>query len=156
KDRGCVSNIRDALKTGALKPGMTILDASSGNMACAVAYFGRILGYRVKVVCSSKLTLDKANFIKYFGAELEQHGNFTIEGNHLCRDKIVPAAPGTFCFLDQLHNWANPQAGYETMGPELLRDFPKLTAVVGSLGSGGTMLGTASYLKDQKAGTLVV
>lgn len=156
KDRACIYNIRDAIKRGALKEGMTILDASSGNMACALAYFGRTLGYRVKVVCSSKLTLDKANFIRLFGAELVSHGQFTIEGNELCRNTIAPSAPDQYCFLDQLHNWANPRASYETMGPELLRDFPDLVAVVGSLGSGGTMYGTASCLRDRKSKAIAI
>ncbi len=125
-------------------------------MACGVAYFGRILGYKVKVVCSSKLTADKANFIRLFGAELIRHGHLTLEGNRLCREQILPSAPEHYCFLDQLHNWANPQAAYETMGPEILRDFPDVAAVVGSLGSGGTMYGTAKYLKDRDTRAIVI
>lgn len=156
KDRGCVSNIRDAIARGVLKPGKTILDASSGNMACALAYFGRAMGYPVTVVCSSKLTSDKAAFIKLFGAELIRHGDLTIEGNRLCRDEIAPSDPDRYCFLDQLHNWANPQASYDTMGPELLRDFPDLAAVAGSLGSGGTMYGTARFLRDKASRAIVI
>jgi cysteine synthase len=156
KDRACVYLLNDALRQDKLRPGMTILDASSGNMACALAYFGRILGYKVKVVCGSKLTADKANFIEFFGAELVRRGHITLEGNRLCRDVIFPSAPYHYCFTDQLHNWANPQAAFETMGPEILKDFPSVAAVVGSLGSGGTMYGTASYLNDRGSNALVI
>jgi cysteine synthase len=156
KDRACIFLLRDALRRAALRPGMTILDASSGNMACSLAYFGRILDHQVKVVCGSKLTADKANFIRFFGAELVRHGHITLEGNQLCRQQILPSAPEQYCFIDQLHNWANPTAAYETMGPEILKDLPDVAAVVGSLGSGGTMYGTAKYLKDQGAGVAVI
>jgi [CysO sulfur-carrier protein]-thiocarboxylate-dependent cysteine synthase len=156
KDRACIFLLRDALGRAALQPGMTVLDASSGNMACSIAYFGRILGYKVKVVCGSKLTQDKANFIRLFGAELIRHGHVTVEGNKYCREQILSSAPGRYCFLDQLHNWVNPQAAYETMGPEILKDFPEVAAIVGSLGSGGTMYGTARYLRDRNARALVI
>jgi cysteine synthase len=156
KDRACTFLLRDALRSGLLRLGMTILDASSGNMACSIAYFGRILGYKVKVVCGSKLTEDKANFIRFFGAELIRHGHITLEGNQLCRQQILPAAPGRYCFLDQLHNWANPKAAYETMGPEILTNFPDIAAVAGSLGSGGTMYGTARYFKDRNSPAIMI
>jgi len=156
KDRACTFLLRDALRRGTLRPGMTVLDASSGNMASSLAYFGRILGYKVKVVCGSKLTADKANFIRLLGAELIRHGQITLEGNRLCREQILPSAQDSYCFLDQLHNWANPQAAYETMGPEILKDFPDVAAVVGSLGSGGTMYGTAKYLKDRGTRALAI
>src|SRR5262249_28802107 len=61
-----------------------------------------------------------------------------------------------FCFLDQLHNWANPQAYYESIGPEILADFPDLAMVIGSLGTGGSMCGTGRYIKEHKPNTKVV
>lgn len=148
KDRACVYLIRDALESGRLTPGRCLLDASSGNMACAIAYFGRVLGYPTRVVSNSKLTDDKANFIRFFGADLELVGDFTIEGNRYCRE-LAEAEPERYCFLDQLHNWANPQAHYETTGPELLEDFPELSLLVASLGSGGSLSGSARFLKEK-------
>lgn len=156
KDRACMSNIRDAERTGRLKPGMTLLDASSGNMACALAFYGRILGYGVKVVCGSKLTEDKANFIRYFGADLESVGMFTIDANRYCQTLMQAGNSEQYCFLDQLHNWANPKGNYETLGPEILESFPELAAVVGSLGSGGSMYGVGSFLKERHPAALVV
>lgn len=156
KDRGCVSIIRGAEARGDLRPGMTLLDASSGNMACSMAYFGRVLGYPVTVVCNSKLTEEKAAYIKYFGGELSLVGDFTIQGNIHCRDVLYPEDPDRYCFLDQLHNWDNPKAHFETTGPEIVRGHPGVGAVVGSLGSGGTMNGVGRYMKQTVPDTRVV
>ena len=148
KDRGCIAMIRDAIKHGTLKPGMTLLDASSGNMACAHAFFGSVMGYKVELACGSKLTEDKKKFIEYFGAKLHLVGNITYEGYLYCRDQLLPKSPDKYCFFDQLHNWANPQGYYESLGPEIQLDFEELTAVVGSLGSGGHMCGLAEFFID--------
>jgi cysteine synthase len=156
KDRACLSNIRGAEERGQLRPGMTLLDASSGNMACALAYFGAVFGYDVQVVCNSKLTKDKAAFIRYFGGQLQLVGDFTIQGNRHCRDVLVPSAPDRYCFLDQLHNWDNPRAHLETTGPEIVRDCPDVAAVVGSLGSGGAMNGVGRYIKAAVPGARVI
>jgi cysteine synthase len=148
KDRACLYNIRGAQERGELQSGMTLLEASSGNMACALAYFGAIFGYPVEVVCNSKLTADKAAFIRYFGARLMLVGDFTIQGNRHCRDVLKPGDPDRYCFLDQLHNWDNPRSHYESTGPEIVRDCPEVAAVVGSLGSGGAMNGIGRYVKQ--------
>ncbi|MBW8874475.1 MAG: pyridoxal-phosphate dependent enzyme [Acidobacteria bacterium] len=155
KDRAGVRLIQDSLKSGRLRPGMTLLDASSGNMGCAIAYFGRLAGYPAKIYSSSKLTDDKRGFMLYFGAAVEQVGDFTIEGNQVCR-QIAAGEPDRYCFLDQLHSWANPRAHYETTGPEILAEFPDVAMLVGSLGSGGSLFGTAQFLKEKRPGTIVV
>lgn len=156
KDRACLGMIRGALERGELRPGMTLLDASSGNMACAIAFYGRLFGHDATVVANSKLTKDKENFIEYYGAKLHRVGDYTIEGNRFCRELVEQSEPGRYCFLDQLHNWDNPRAHFETTGPEILLDFPELAMVVCSLGSGGTLLGTAQFLKQQRPGVEVV
>src|SRR5579863_2485984 len=154
KDRSGLRLIRDAVAAGNLRPGMTILDASSGNMGCSLAFFGRLLGYATTVVSSSKLTADKHGFMRYFGAAVEKLGDFTIEGNRRCAE-LAAGAPERYCFLDQLHTWGNPQAHYETTGPEILHAFPEIALLVGSLGSGGSLYGTARFLKEQRPEVLV-
>ena len=149
KDRAALNIIKKQISLGNLTKEKTILDASSGSYACSLSYFGKILSYKVKVVSGSKLTDDKLNFIKYFGADLTLHGDFTIEGNHYCR-QIADENPEQYCFLDQLHNWDNPAAHYETTGPEIHRAFPELGAIVFSLGSGGTLNGVGKYLKENR------
>jgi cysteine synthase len=156
KDRACLYMIRSKIEEGVLRPGMTLLDASSGNMGCSIAFYGRMMGYQTVVVANSKLTPDKRRFIEYYGAELLLVGDFTIDGNRYCADRAARDESGRFCFLDQLHNWANPEAHYETTGPEILADFPELAMVVGSLGSGGAMAGTARFLKENRPNTKVV
>lgn len=156
KDRACLNIIRTLQREGKLRPPATLLDASSGNMACAIAFFGKLLGFPTTVVVSSKITADKRNFLQYFGAEVIQVGDFTIEGNQYCREVLLARDPDKYIFLDQLHNWANPRAYYESIGPEILADFPRLAMVVGSLGSGGTMRGTGQFVKEKSAGAKVV
>jgi cysteine synthase len=156
KDRGGLRMIQEALAAGTLRPGMTLLDASSGNMACALAYFGRVMGYPTEVVVSSKLTEDKRNFLRFYRATIHQVGDFTIDGNRWCRELVEREGPECYHFFDQLHNWANPRAHYEGTGPEILADFPDVGMVVGSLGSGGTLYGTGKYLKEKRPDVKVV
>lgn len=148
KDRACVG-ILEAMRGGELTPSKTLLDASSGNFACAVAYYGRILGHPAHLISNSKLTADKRAFIEYFGASLELIGDFTIDGNRHCR-QLAEDHPERYCFLDQLHNPANPEAHYRTTGPEILEEFPEVGMVVASLGSGGSLCGTARFLKQHR------
>ena len=155
KDRAGVRLIQDSLKSDRLRPGMTLLDASSGNMGCAIAYFGRLAGYPAKIYSSSKLTDDKRGFMLYYGAEVKLVGDFTIEGNRVCRE-LAASEPDRYCFLDQHHSWSNPRAHYETTGPEILAELPDLAMLVGSLGSGGSLFGTAQFLKEKRPEVTVV
>lgn len=150
KDRACLYNITGAIQNGTLTREKTILDASSGNMACALAFYGHVLGYKVKVICNTKLTEDKKRFIEYFNAELEVFGDITIEGNRKCKE-IASTEDGQekYCFLDQLHNPDNPKASYETLGPEIFEAMPDVQAVVGSMGSGGSMNGVSKFFRKQ-------
>jgi cysteine synthase len=147
KDRACVFMLKAALNDGMLSPGKTILDASSGNFACALALFAKFMGYPCEVAVSSKLTSEKREFLEYMGVRIHNVGDFTIEGNKFCR-KLNEDNPEKYFFADQLHNWKNPLAHYETTGPEIVSDFPNVAMVVGSLGSGGTMAGIGEYLKQ--------
>jgi cysteine synthase len=154
KDRAGLRMILNAIELGSLKPHQTLLDASSGNMACAIAFYGKILSYQTKVIVNSKVTASKKDFIRYFGAAVEQVGDFTIDGNRYCRE--LAENDDRYYFLDQLHNWANPEAHYQTTGPEILAEFPDITMLVGSLGSGGSLLGTARALKEKVPNVKVV
>lgn len=156
KDRACFYNIMGAIKDGSLTKEKTILDASSGNMACALAFYGHVFGYKVKVICNSKLTEDKKRFIEYFNGELEVFGDITFEGNRRCRE-IANTEEGRekYCFLDQLHNPNNPKASYETLSPEIFEAIPDVHAVVGSMGSGGSMFGVSKFFREHKPTTKI-
>jgi len=155
KDRTSIGLIQQAVAKKDLRAGMTILDASSGNFACALAYHAKILGYQARVICGSKLTAEKRDFIIHYGAHLQMMGDFTIQGNEYCR-WLIKDQPGQFCFLDQLHNWGNPKAHFETTAPEILGDFPGLAMVAGSLGTGGSLLGIGQYMKQHSPSTKIV
>jgi len=157
KDRACIYNIKDAIKNGKAPKNKILLDASSGNMACAIAFFGKVMGYKVKVICNTKLTEDKKQFIKYFGAELDVFGDITIEGNHLCKQWAeTPEGQQKYCFLDQLHNPCNPMASFETLAPEIHNDLPDVSAIAGSMGSGGSMCGVARYFKKKNPSVKII
>lgn len=157
KDRACIYNIRDAIKKGKASRDKILLDASSGNMACAIAFFGKELGFKVKVVCSSKLTEDKKQFIKYFGADLEVSGDYTKDGYEICKQWAEsPEGRKKYCFLDQLHNPSNPQASFETLAPEIHRDLPDITAIAGSMGSGGSMCGVSRYFRKHNPSMKII
>lgn len=155
KDRACVAMLRRMVRDPKWHRSKVILDASSGSMGCSIAYFGRALGSPVRIVSSSKLTAEKRFFIEYLGADLETVGTFTIEGNELCRAEAA-ADPDKYYFLDQLHNWANPDVHFAVTGPEILAQAPGVTAVVGSIGTGGTLLGIGRFLKTVNKDIVIV
>ncbi|MGH7615856.1 MAG: PLP-dependent cysteine synthase family protein [Gemmatimonadaceae bacterium] len=156
KDRAAFRMINAAVTSARFESGVTLLDASSGNMACALAYFAARLNLPATVVVSSKLTAEKRWFLEYFGASIVVVGDRTIDGNDYCRVLAAADAEGRYLFLDQLHNWNNPAAHYATTGPEILAAHPDCRMVVGSLGSGGTLYGTAKYLKERVRDLIVV
>lgn len=155
KDRACVAMLRKMIDDPDWDESKVILDASSGSMGCSIAYFGRALGSKVRIVSSSKLTAEKRFFIEYFGANLETVGTFTIEGNDYCRAE-AQASPDKYYFLDQLHSWVNPETHHDTTGPEILTQVPTVAAVIGSIGSGGTLLGVGRYIKGIREDVSVI
>jgi [CysO sulfur-carrier protein]-thiocarboxylate-dependent cysteine synthase len=156
KDRAAASMLRHKILTRELRPGQVLLDASSGNMAGALACCGRALGLDVHVVCNATITADKRRFIEYFGATLIENdfGPYTYDGYRKCRE-LVARDGDSYCFLDQLHNPLNPYAHEQGTGPEILRDLPSVRLIIGSLGSGGTMLGIGRAVRAAGHGALV-
>lgn len=147
KDRACVAMLKAMRQDPKWDESKTLLDSSSGNMGCSIAYFGRAMGVNVRIIGSRKLTAEKRRFMEYFGASVQKIGDFTIEGNHYCRD-LAESYPEKWYFLDQLHNSENPMAHARGTGPEIFSKVPGITCVIGSIGSGGTLLGVGSYLKQ--------
>lgn len=150
KDRACVAMLKAMMRDPAWNSSKTLLDASSGNMGCSTAYFGKAMGVNVRIVSSRKLTAEKRRYMEYFGASVETIGDFTIEGNQYCRE-LANAEPEKWYFLDQLHNLENPMAHVRGTGPEILSQTPGVRAVIGSIGSGGTLLGIGRHLKQINA-----
>jgi len=145
KDRAAAGMIRAKIVEGTLRPGHTLLDSSSGNMASALAMYGRALGLDVHVVCNRNITADKRRMVEYFGGTVipNDFGPHTYDGYRKC----VSLLSERYCFLDQLHNPQNPLAHQDLTGPEIMRDLPSAALIVGSLGSGGTVLGVARAVR---------
>lgn len=157
KDRSAVAMIKEKIACGELEPGRILLDASSGNMASALSSYGRALGLGVHVVCNSTITADKRRMIEHFGATLIENdfGPYTYHGYLKCLD-LVERHDNPYCFLDQLHNPMNPYAHEIGTGPEIIKDLPSVRLIVGSLGSGGTMVGIARAVRSAGHAAMVV
>ena len=150
KDRIARAMILDAEADGALTPGRTIIEPSSGNTGIALAMIARVRGYPLKIVLPENVSIERRQALEVFGAEIipspgEEGSNGAVQ---LAR-RLADENPD-WVFLYQYANEANPRAHYETTGPEILRDVPDVTHFVAGLGTSGTLMGAGTYLKEQK------
>ena len=149
KDRPALKMIEDGLERGALRPGKTIIDSTSGNTGIALAMVGAALGYPVELVMPGNVSVERKKVVVAFGAKAIYSD--PLEGSdgaiRLCR-KILAEAPERYFKPDQYNNAANPQAHYETTGPEIWRQTAgNITHFVAGIGTGGTIMGTARGLR---------
>ena len=151
KDRAALRMIREAVRTGQLRPGQTIIESTSGNTGIAIAMIGAALGYPVRLVLPSNVSEERKGIIRFFGADIVYSD--PMEGSdgaiRLCRE-IVGEEPGTYFKPDQYFNPMNSQAHYETTGPEIHRQTGgSVTHFVAGIGTGGTVMGTGRFLKER-------
>ena len=151
KDRPALSMIREAVRTGQLRPGQTIIESTSGNTGIAIAMIGAALGYPVRLVLPSNVSEERKGIIRFFGADIVYSD--PMEGSdgaiRLCRE-IVDEEPGAYFKPDQYFNPMNSLAHYETTGPEIYRQTGgSVTHFVAGIGTGGTVMGTGRFLKEQ-------
>jgi len=151
KDRPALRMIREAIRTGQLQPGKTIIDSTSGNTGIAIAMVGAALGYRVRLVLPSNVSEERKGIIRFFGAETVYSD--PLEGSdgaiRLCRE-IVADDTETYFKPDQYFNPMNSQAHYDTTGPEIYRQTEgSITHFVAGIGTGGTVMGTGRFLKER-------
>jgi cysteine synthase A len=152
KDRPVLQIIRDAEESGQLKPGGTLLEATSGNTGMAVASIAAVRGYKAILVMSEIQSLERRKVLKALGAELILTP--ASEGTKGARQKmkeILDQNPDYF-YVGQHVNPSNPKAHYRTTGPEIWADTDgQVDIMVAALGTGGTICGAGRYLKEQKA-----
>lgn len=158
KDRAALRMVEDGLARGRLVPGKTILDSTSGNTGIALAWIGASLGYPVKLVMPSNVSVERKKVIAAFGAEVVFSD--PLEGSdgaiRLCR-QILAEDPDRYFKPDQYNNPANPLAHYETTGPEIWRQTDgRVTHFVAAIGTSGTIMGTGRYLKEQNPAVQIV
>jgi S-sulfo-L-cysteine synthase (O-acetyl-L-serine-dependent) len=156
KDRPAISMIRRAEERGRIKPGDTLIEATSGNTGIALAMAAAIRGYRMLLIMPEDLSIERAQTMKAFGAELiltPRSG-----GMEYARDLAEQMQKdGKGLVLDQFANPDNPRIHYETTGPEIWRDTAgRVTHFVSAMGTTGSITGVSRFLKERNAGVRVV
>ncbi len=160
KDRIGLAMVEAAERDGRLKPGGTIVECTSGNTGLGLAMVAAIRGYRAVLCMPDKVSSEKVNLLKAFGAEVLLSPTAVApdspDSYYSVAKRIAAERPGAF-LANQYYNPANPQAHYETTGPELWQQTAgRITHFVAGMGTGGTISGTGRYLKDQRPAVRVI
>jgi cystathionine beta-synthase len=160
KDRIGLRMIEDAERSGRLKPGGTIIEPTSGNTGHALAIAAALKGYRMIFVMADKQSPEKIALLRAYGAEVvvcpTAVPRDSPESYYSVAERLSHEIPGAFQ-PNQYFNPANPKAHYDTTGPEIWEQTDGLIDIfVAGLGTGGTMTGTARYLKEKKASVVTV
>ncbi len=160
KERIAVAMIDAAEEEGLLKPGGTIVEPTSGNTGVGLAMVGAIRGYRVICTVPDKVSKEKQDLLRAYGVEVivtpTEHGPGHPDSYYGVADRIAAATEGAFQ-PNQYFNMANPQAHYETTGPEIWQQTDgAIDVFVSGVGTGGTITGAGRYLKERKASIEVV
>ncbi len=156
KDRPAISMIKRAEERGEIKPGDTLIEATSGNTGIALAMAAAVRGYRMLLIMPEDLSIERAQTMRAFGAELiltPRSG-----GMEYARDLAERMQrEGKGRVLDQFANADNPRVHYETTGPEIWRDTKgRVTHFVSAMGTTGTITGTSRFLKEQSDSVRVI
>lgn len=156
KDRPAISMIRRAEERGQIKPGDTLIEATSGNTGIALAMAAAIRGYRMLLIMPEDLSIERAQTMKAFGAELILTPK--AGGMEYARDLAEQMQKdGKGLVLDQFANADNPRIHYETTGPELWQETEgRITHFVSAMGTTGTITGVSRYLKEQNPKVRIV
>lgn len=149
KDRPALSMIQQAEQRGDIKPGDTLIEATSGNTGIALAMAAAIKGYRMVLIMPDNMSQERRDAMAAYGAELVQVTQAEgMEGARDLADQMQ--AEGKGVVLDQFANQDNPLAHYQGTGPEIWRDTKgSVTHFVSSMGTTGTIMGTSRFLKEQ-------
>lgn len=146
KDRAALNMIKCAVERGDIKPGMRLIEATSGNTGIALAMIARLFDLELELIMPSNSTRERTLTMEALGAKV-----ILLEDIEKCRDYAdEKGATGEYFLLNQFSNPDNYLAHYKTTGPEIWRDTnKKITHFVSSMGTTGTIMGTSMYLKEQ-------
>ena len=156
KDMAAFSMIHNAELRGEIKPGDTLIEATSGNTGIALAMVAAMKGYKIILVMPENQTIERRQTMKAFGAEFILTSK---EGSmELARDTALKMQKeGKGFVLDQFSNLDNPKAHYETTGPEIWKDTKgRITHFIASMGTTGTIVGTSQFLKEKNKNIQII
>ena len=158
KDRVAKHIIESAEKQGKLKPGMTIIEATSGNTGIGLTLVGKQKGYGVVCVIPENMSEERKKIIRAFGGEIIfSPGEESLIGSLKKMKEIVQTAPEKYFVANQFSNPNNPEVHYQQTAPEIWQDTNgEIDIFVAGVGSGGTLQGIGKFLKEKKAGVKIV
>ncbi len=152
-----VNMIRDAEQRGVLKPGMEIVEPTSGNTGIALAFVGAARGYKVTLTMPETMSLERRKILQAFGAKLDlTPGDKGMRGAIARAEELLARDPGRWFMPQQFNNPANPAIHFQTTGPEIWADTDgQIDALVAGVGTGGTITGISRFLKKAKRKALL-
>jgi [CysO sulfur-carrier protein]-thiocarboxylate-dependent cysteine synthase len=156
KDRAALYMVAQAEKEGLLRPGVTVLEPTSGNTGISLAMVCRLRGYRLVCVMPENTSLERRQLLTMYGAEIVTSPAAGGSNQAVAVAKELAEQNPDWVMLYQYGNPANAQAHYETTGPELLEDLPTITHFVAGLGTTGTLMGTGRFLREKVPGVRVI
>jgi cysteine synthase B len=153
KDRPAYNMIKSAIERGDLKPGMKLIEATSGNTGIGMALVANLFGVEIELALPSTSTRERTLTMEAYGAKV-----VLLDTIEACRDYAEEkAATGEYYLLNQFANPDNFMAHYKTTGPEIWRDTAgKITHFVSSMGTTGTIMGVSRYLKEKNPSVQIV